>query len=125
MTKRERERLAEAVKLLCTDDGWDAAMRILLPLAGLRSPAMEAADRAKAEGAIATQHDTTTTQPDVALDALPDVLHLTDTPGSAELHKREGPGGTCWEGRHRWKGNRRPEGGQESHDYRSGGGPDA
>jgi hypothetical protein len=47
MTKRERERLAEAVRLLYTDDGWDAAMRILLPLAGLQSPAMEAADRAK------------------------------------------------------------------------------
>ena len=46
MTKRERERLHEAIRLLKTDDGWDAAMDILLPMAGLYSPAQRIAREA-------------------------------------------------------------------------------
>ncbi len=34
MTKRDRAKLREAIRLL-SDDRWDAAMKILFPLAGL------------------------------------------------------------------------------------------
>ena len=47
MTKRERDRLREAIRLLKTDDGWDAAMDILLPMAGLYSPVQRLAREAK------------------------------------------------------------------------------
>ena len=46
MTKRERKTLREAIRLLKTEDGWDAAMDILLPMAGLYSPALEAVKKA-------------------------------------------------------------------------------
>ena len=45
MTKRERETLREAVRLIWQDD-FEAGMRLLLPLAGMRVPAWDAADKA-------------------------------------------------------------------------------
>ena len=37
MTRKERERVRDAIQLLHTNDGWDAAMEILYPLAGLQN----------------------------------------------------------------------------------------
>lgn len=44
MTRRERAIVARAIELLHTDDGWEPAIRLLLPLAGMRKPAFDAAD---------------------------------------------------------------------------------
>jgi hypothetical protein len=46
MTKKERADLARAVRLLW-DDKWEEGMGILLPMAGLRSPAIESAKNAR------------------------------------------------------------------------------
>lgn len=46
MTKKERELLQRAVRLIRQDD-FEAGMQILLPLAGLRVPAWDAADKAE------------------------------------------------------------------------------
>lgn len=45
MTKKEREALQKAVRLLY-DQEWEEGMRILLPMAGLRSTAFDAVDGA-------------------------------------------------------------------------------
>lgn len=49
MTRKEREALRKAVQLLW-DQEWEAGMEILLPLAGLRSPALKAIATAEAVG---------------------------------------------------------------------------
>jgi hypothetical protein len=43
MTKKNRTELQQAVNFLMNDDGWERGMEILLRLAGMRMPSIEAA----------------------------------------------------------------------------------
>ena len=47
MTQSERTQLRRAIALLCTDDGFDAAMEILSKLAGMPQELRKALDKCK------------------------------------------------------------------------------